>query len=99
MYLVMDQWAFIEGAAKDLGVNPETVRKWRIRGVPGRYRLQIADAANAAGFNLDRTAFDMQPQCGKSAQSPGSSIRRGAGAAGEFAKSSLAVSSDSTKMD
>jgi 4-hydroxyphenylacetate 3-monooxygenase len=54
-------WDFIEAAAHTLGVSAETVRKWRVRGVPGRYRLPIAQFAARHGRPFDPAAFDQPP--------------------------------------
>jgi len=58
---MVDQWAFIESVARNLGVTHGTLMKWRIRGVPGKYRLPIVDEALAQGFAFDREAFDRRP--------------------------------------
>lgn len=55
------QWEFIEAVGKRLGVEAEALRKWRVRGVPAKYRLSIVDAARDERFRLDRSAFDRPP--------------------------------------
>src|SRR5271165_1734483 len=55
------QWEFIEEAAHMLGIAAETVRKWRVRGVPGRYRLPIVQLANRHGRQVDPKIFDQPP--------------------------------------
>jgi hypothetical protein len=55
------QWEFIEEAAHSLGIAAETVRKWRVRGVPGRYRLPIAQLALRDGRRVDPQIFDQPP--------------------------------------
>jgi hypothetical protein len=54
-------WNFIEQVAGRLGVTGEAFRKWRVRGVPLRYRLDIVDDAAREGFAFDRAAFDEPP--------------------------------------
>ena len=58
---MLDQWAFIESVAGNLGVTDKALEKWRIRGVPRMHRLAIVDEAHFRGFNLDREAFDRPP--------------------------------------
>ncbi|MFZ3233978.1 MAG: hypothetical protein WA184_01240, partial [Stellaceae bacterium] len=55
------QWDVIEDAARSLGVAAETVRKWRVRGVPGRYRLAITRLTESQGRQVDEKAFDQPP--------------------------------------
>jgi 4-hydroxyphenylacetate 3-monooxygenase len=55
------QWEFIEEAAHSLGISAETVRKWRVRGVPGRFRLPIVEFASRHGRPLDPAVFDQPP--------------------------------------
>ena len=55
------QWDFIERAGSALGVSAEALRKWRVRGVPGKFRLALVDQAEHEGFSLDRSAFDEPP--------------------------------------
>jgi len=55
------QWNFIEAAATKRGVTAEALRKWRVRGVPHKDRLDILDDAVAAGVALDRSIFDTPP--------------------------------------
>lgn len=57
----MEQWEFIERAADGLGITAENFRKWRTRGVPRMYRLEIVELAVKAGFALDKRAFDAPP--------------------------------------
>ena len=57
------QWKFIETQATDLGVNAETLRKWRKRGVAHRYRVDLVQRAAAAGFVLSRDVMDRPPVC------------------------------------
>lgn len=57
----MEAWEFIERAALALGVRPEAVRKWRVRGVPHSWRLRIVDTAAASNYPLDRGEFDRPP--------------------------------------
>jgi 4-hydroxyphenylacetate 3-monooxygenase len=54
-------WDVIEAAALSLGIAAETVRKWRVRGVPGRYRLPITRLAEKQGRPVDENAFDQPP--------------------------------------
>jgi hypothetical protein len=58
---MLSQWDFIEQAAGRLGVTDEAFRKWRVRGVPSRYRLEIVDDAAREKFAFDRAAFDRPP--------------------------------------
>jgi hypothetical protein len=58
---MLSQWDFIEQAAGRLDITDEAFRKWRVRGVPPRYRLEIVDDAAREGFALDRAAFDQPP--------------------------------------
>jgi 4-hydroxyphenylacetate 3-monooxygenase len=55
------QWDFIEQAAQSLGIAAEAVRKWRVRGVPGKYRLPIARLAAHHGRQIDPEIFDHPP--------------------------------------
>src|SRR5271170_1315065 len=55
------QWDFIEQAAQSLGIAADAVRKWRVRGVPGRYRLPITQLAQSQGRQVDAEAFDQPP--------------------------------------
>src|SRR5215472_14973526 len=57
----MSEWDFIEQAAHRLGVGDEALRKWRVRGVPGRWRLPIAELAAAGGMPFATDAFDRPP--------------------------------------
>jgi 4-hydroxyphenylacetate 3-monooxygenase len=54
------EWDFIEQAAHSLGITAEAVRKWRVRGVPGRYRLPISQLAESHGRQVAE-AFDQPP--------------------------------------
>ncbi len=58
---MIDQWLFIERAAKKLEVGEEAFRKWRVRGVPNSQRLAIVDLAAIENFALDRRSFDLPP--------------------------------------
>ena len=55
------QWDFIERAAAILGIADEAVRKWRVRGVPGKYRLPIVQLAQRRGLRVEAEAFDRPP--------------------------------------
>ncbi len=55
------EWDFIEQAAQSLGIAAEAVRKWRLRGVPGKYRLPITQLAESQGRQVDPQAFDQPP--------------------------------------
>jgi hypothetical protein len=56
------QWEFIETLAEKLGVSAEARRKWRERGVPGKFRLPIHRAALAAGVTIDDDVLDRPPR-------------------------------------
>lgn len=59
----LSQWTFIEKtAARDHEVTEIALRKWRVRGVPHRFRLPIMQAATAARVKLDATIFDEPPE-------------------------------------
>jgi hypothetical protein len=51
-------WDFIERFARENHVEDEAIRKWRVRGVPHRWRLPIA---TAAGPGFDTAIFDAAP--------------------------------------
>lgn len=51
-------WEFIERFARENKVADEAIRKWRVRGVPHRWRLPIA---SAAGPEFRVAAFDDPP--------------------------------------
>jgi DNA-binding transcriptional regulator YiaG len=51
--VIAPQWEFIEEAARSLGISTDTVRKWRGRGVPGRFRLPIVKFDSRHGLPLD----------------------------------------------
>jgi 4-hydroxyphenylacetate 3-hydroxylase N terminal len=55
------QWDFIERAAHSLGIAAEALRKWRVRGVPGRYRLPITRLAESKGRRIEAETFDQPP--------------------------------------
>jgi 4-hydroxyphenylacetate 3-monooxygenase len=58
---VSAQWDFIEQAAHSLGIAAEALRKWRVRGVPGRYRLPITRLAESQGRRIEAETFDQPP--------------------------------------
>ncbi len=55
------QWDFIEHAAAALGIAAEAVRKWRVRGVPGKYRVPILQMGERRGLRIGAEAFDRPP--------------------------------------
>jgi hypothetical protein len=55
------QWAFIEAEAAALGVGPKALEKWRVRGVPYRWRLPLLDRAHHRKIMLSREIFDNPP--------------------------------------
>jgi 4-hydroxyphenylacetate 3-monooxygenase len=55
------EWDFIERAAAAFGVTAEAVRKWRVRGVPGKYRVPIMQLGERQGLRIDAEAFDRPP--------------------------------------
>ena len=69
------QWEFIEEAAQLLGIAAETVRKWRVRGVPGRYRLPIVQLAHRHGRQVDPEFFDRPPGPRRRGRGTGASAR------------------------
>lgn len=54
-----DQWSLIERLARQIQVKDEAIRKWRVRGVPHRRRLDLINAD--ADGKLDWKAFDQPP--------------------------------------
>lgn len=54
----MDSAQLIEQLAANLGVNPETVRKWRQRGIPYYRRDELREAASQQNRILTREHFD-----------------------------------------
>jgi len=54
-----DQWTLIERLARQLEVTDEAIRKWRVRGVPYRRRLDLINADTEG--RLDWKAFDEPP--------------------------------------
>lgn len=59
----VESWNFIEQWARDHGIKPDALRKWREqdRRVPYRYRMDIRDDAQKAGQELDTGVFDQPP--------------------------------------
>lgn len=56
----MSSWEAIERIAREqLGVEAETLRKWRVRGVPLSRRLDIVNADT--GHEVDQRDFDNPP--------------------------------------
>lgn len=58
----MTDWDFIREAAIALGVKPNNAKQWRLTGVPHKYRIALLEAADRAGFELDKAAFDNPPR-------------------------------------
>ncbi len=58
---MLRDWDIIEKAGREIGVSDEALRKWRVRGVPGRFHLQIVKIAQRDGLNLNDSAFDAPP--------------------------------------
>jgi hypothetical protein len=56
------QWAFIEKVGAKLGANDEARRKWRERGVPARFWLDIWEAAQKEGITLDKRLLSKPPK-------------------------------------
>lgn len=48
-----NSWEAIERVAKELGIGAEAVRKWRIRGVPRSWRLDLLRADTRREINED----------------------------------------------
>ncbi len=57
--LMQDVWNEIERLGRELGAGREAVRKWRTRGVPRSWRLDLLDADK--DHKIDRAAFDAPP--------------------------------------
>jgi 4-hydroxyphenylacetate 3-monooxygenase len=55
------EWDFIERAASAFGITAEAIRKWRLRGVPGKYRVPIMQLGERQGLRIDVQAFDRPP--------------------------------------
>ncbi len=51
-------WPVIDELATSLGVSANNRRVWRQRGVPHKWRLRMARAADKNGLNLPDQAFD-----------------------------------------
>lgn len=56
------QWQFIEDWARIRGVKPEAIRKWRARGVPGKFQLELVEDAGRLGINLTKFALSHAPK-------------------------------------
>lgn len=54
----MESAALIEQLASELGINPDTVRKWRQRGIPYYRRDELRDAAERQSRVLTRDHFE-----------------------------------------
>ena len=54
----MDQWPDIERLALAQGVKDATIKKWRQRGAPWRWRVQIAEAGAGEGITIPMNAFN-----------------------------------------
>lgn len=50
-YRAMLTWPEIESIAADMGANALTVKKWRQRGVPARWKLEIIEKMRRKGVN------------------------------------------------
>ncbi len=58
MLFAMKQWENIERLGRALGVKPEALKKWRLRGsVPHRWRLPLLRRAAEENLTLDESAF------------------------------------------
>jgi hypothetical protein len=55
----VDSWDAIERIALELGISPEALRKWRIRGVPRFWRLNLLRADTRR--EIDEEDFDRPP--------------------------------------
>lgn len=55
----MNSWDAIEKTALSLGVKPDAVRKWRVRGVPRRWRFDLVRAD--VRREIDPEVFDRPP--------------------------------------
>jgi hypothetical protein len=67
----LSQWKFIEAtAAQRHAVGPEALRKWRVRGVPHRFRLSLVEEADRKHIKLDRSIFDSPPREPANGDSP-----------------------------
>ena len=70
------QWDFIEQAAQSLGIAAEALRKWRVRGVPGRYRLPITRLAESqAGGSRPKLLTSRRGRAAKAARLGGQTGR------------------------
>jgi transposase-like protein len=54
-----DSWDAIERIAQRLGIGPEALRKWRIRGVPRAWRLDVLRAD--VRHEINEADFDNPP--------------------------------------
>ncbi len=50
--MASNPWDFIEQWALAHGVTDEAVRKWLVRGVPGKFHLEIVEAARRSGVRI-----------------------------------------------
>lgn len=51
-------WHLIERLAADRGVKAETLKKWRQRGIPSRWRLVFIEEAKSAGIMVCPSDFE-----------------------------------------
>lgn len=56
---MQEAWEEIERLGRQLGAGEEAIRKWRIRGVPKAWRLDLLDADKSS--KITRAAFDSPP--------------------------------------
>ncbi len=54
----METDAFIEQLASEMGINRETIRKWRQRGIPHYRRDEIREAAERQSRIIRREDFE-----------------------------------------
>lgn len=54
----MSDWTTIDGLAKKLGVSDRNREKWRTRGIPRKWRYDLALKAKEEGVDLSPEALE-----------------------------------------
>jgi len=58
----MDTWNIIDTCGEELGVKAEARRKWRERGVPGKWHLALIQKARDNGMHLPAESLLQRPE-------------------------------------